>query len=117
MDSHDGMTHVQRTRRIAELNDRLRTTGQGGRMFVTQAVAALPHDVSQQLLVRLRSFADFTPNNDPHGEHDFGMMTLDGAQYAWKIDYYDINLEYGSHDPADETITCRVLNLMAAGDL
>jgi len=114
MDSHDEMTRVQR---IAALNDRLRTTGRGGRMFVTQAVAALPKDVSQQLLARLRSFTNFTPSNDPHGERDFGMISIDGADYAWKIDYYDVNLEYGSPDPADETVCCRVLTLMTAADL
>lgn len=114
MDGHDGMTRVQR---IAALNDRLRTTGQGGRMFVTQAVATLPSHVSDQLLTRLRSFAEFTPNNDPHGEHDFGIITIEGADFAWKIDYYDVNLEFGSPDPADETVTCRVLTLMKAEDL
>lgn len=85
--------------------------------MVTRAVAALPADTLAELLAAVRQFDAFTANNDPYGERDFGSVTIDGDAYFWKIDYYDIDLNFGSPDPADETVTYRVLTLMTAGDL
>lgn len=52
----------------------------------------------QELLTQLRAFSAFTKDNDPWGEHDFGKVTVEGDDYLWKIDYYDLNYEYGA-DP------------------
>lgn len=117
MDSHDKTTRAQKTDRIRELNDRLRTTGVGGRTMLTKAVAELLPDELDRLLTAVREFDGFSERNDPHGEHDFGQVTLGGQPYFWKLDYYDVNCEFGSLDPADETITSRVLTLMTSGDL
>jgi Protein of unknown function (DUF3768) len=63
---------------------------------------------------RVAAFADFSPDNDPHGEHDFGGFELAGQQFFWKIDYYDAAMEFGSDDPADPAKTTRVLTIMLA---
>ena len=60
---------------------------------------------------RVRDFSDFTPENDPHGQHDFGSFQYDGKNIFWKIDYYDRQLKFGSPDPADESVTTRVLTV------
>lgn len=117
MDCQDEKTCAQRTRRIRELNDRLRTTGKGGKFYMTRAVADLPSQTTAALLLELEQFNDFTRNNDPWGEHDFGSVSVDGVAYFWKIDAYDLNLEFGSPDPADDAMTQRVLTLMTADDL
>ena len=49
----------------------------------------------------MRTFTDFTPDNDPYGEHDFGSFELANHKFFWKIDYYDKTMTYGSEDPAD----------------
>ncbi|MCW2391911.1 hypothetical protein M2336_000296 [Sphingobium sp. B1D7B] len=117
MDCRDEMTHASKAERIRELNDRLRTTGLGGRTLLTRAFAALPQDQMLQILARIRQFDDFDGGNDPWREHDFGQVGHDGARYFWKIDVYDVNLEFGSPDPSDETVTCRVLTVMTEQDL
>jgi Protein of unknown function (DUF3768) len=43
-----------------------------------------------------------TPDNDPHGEHDFGNFKLCGRTFYFKIDAYDENLEFGSEDPPSQ---------------
>ncbi len=53
---------------------------------------------------------------EDYGEHDFGQVELDNVRYFWKISYYDKNLEYGSPDPSDSTVTRRVINLMEASE-
>ncbi len=58
----------------------------------------------------------FTPDNDPFGEHDFGAFEQNGERIVWKIDYYDLAMEFGSPDPADPYQTTRVLTIMLAGE-
>ena len=95
--------------RIAELNDHLRRTFTGGRVVMTATVAALEPSEQAELFERVRSFADFNPDNNPHGERDFGVVTVGGERYFWKVDYYDLTMEAGSEDPADPTVTTRAL--------
>ncbi len=54
----------------------------------------------------------FTSENDPYGEHDFGIFEIDEELLVWKIDYYDPSLRFGSQDPADPSRTKRVLTIM-----
>lgn len=116
MDHHDEKTCDQRTAQVRELNDRLRKVGIGGKLYITRAVAQLSPPLVAALISAVRSFEDFTTANDPHGEHDFGSVTISDATFFWKIDCYDVNLEFGSPDSADDTITCRVLTIMTAAD-
>ena len=49
----------------------------------------------------MRTYDQFNEDIDPYGEHDMGRFTVDGQDFYWKIDYYDLDLEYHSPDPAD----------------
>jgi len=69
---------------------------------------------SHQPLALVRRFDAFTPDNDPHGEHDFGSFTHQRHKLFWKIDTYDATCEFGAEDPADPTRTTRVLTIMLA---
>jgi hypothetical protein len=102
--------------KIRELNDRLRRTFAGGRVMMTAGIAALPELDLAAVLERVRSFAEFNPDNDPHGEHDLGRFELAGRAVIWKIDYFDARLEFGSEDPADPAQTTRVLTIMLASE-
>jgi hypothetical protein len=105
---------VSRTERIRTLNDALRTTFRGGRVLVTQGVRSLPLEQNAAVLQAVQAFDTFTPDNDPHEEHDFGSLVLDGRKLYWKIDYYDERMESGSEDPADPERTTRVLTICLA---
>jgi hypothetical protein len=100
--------------RIRELNDAFRTTMTGGKVLLTAGVDALPSDVKAMVIRKVATFSDFTPDNDPHGEHDFGSFELAGRKFFWKIDLYDAKLEFGSEDPTDPSKTTRVLTIMLA---
>ena len=102
----------EKTARIRELNDAFRKTFSGGKVTVTAGVNSLPEDTMLEVLEKVKSFSDFTPDNDPHGEHDFGAIEVAGQKYFWKIDCYDAHLEYGSEDPSDPSQTTRVLTIM-----
>jgi hypothetical protein len=102
--------------RIRELNDRFRATNTDGSVMMTDGVAALSEDTRREVFSQVRTFEAFTPENDPHGEHDFGSFEVAGKNIFWKIDYYDAAMRFGSEDPADPSKTTRVLTIMLASE-
>jgi Protein of unknown function (DUF3768) len=102
--------------RIRLLNDNFRSTFVGGRVLVTAGVAELPVETKAKLLLAVQCFSDFTPDNDPHHEHDFGSIAIEGETYFYKIDYYALDMDGGSEDPADPEKTARVLTIMRADE-
>ncbi len=101
---------------IAALNDRLRQTFTGGKVMTTSGVNELPEATRARLFAAVQSFGNFGENNDPYGEHDFGKVVIGGQDFFWKIDYYDHSLNFGSENPADPSITTRVLTIMLASE-
>lgn len=101
-----------RAERIATLNDVLRKQLTGGLVVATRGVRLLQGFEPCKLMTLLASYDDFDEDNDPHGERDFGDIDYDGQSLLWKIDYYDSDMLYASPDPADPTVTQRVLTVM-----
>lgn len=102
------------TERVRKLNDTLRRSLLGGRVHITSGIAALPNPVQLEVLERIQQFEDFNEDNDPWSEHDFGALDVRGQRIFFKIDYYDHSLEAASPNPADPTLTERVLTIMLA---
>jgi hypothetical protein len=100
------------TETILRLNDAFRTTMTGGRILMTASVDVLASDVRAMIIRKVVTFTEFTPDNDPHGEHDFGGFEVAGQKFFWKIDYYDPTMEFGS----DPKKTTRVLTIMLASE-
>lgn len=101
---------------IKELNDQFRSNLLKNGLNLTQSVSSLEKDKLIELIKLVEDFNDFTEDNDPYEEHDFGSIEFKGTTYFWKFDYYDLNLEGGSEDPSDPNITKRVLTLMEADE-
>lgn len=102
---------------IAQLNDQFRRGDLTLGIFnATASVANLPPDRLAALTRAIANFDDFTPDNDPYGEHDLGFIEFDGDRYIWKIDYLDRDLTYHSKDPADPRLTKRVMHIMFANE-
>lgn len=106
-----------RTEQIAKLNDLLRATFLTGKVVLTEGIASLDDDRRAEALSRVQSFSDFSTDNDPYGERDFGAFEVAGAgRVFWKIDYYNRTLDGGSDDPTDAKKTTRVLTIMLASE-
>ena len=69
----------------------------GGR-HSTQSIAALCAEVTAEVLRRVRAF------------------NLLALKFCWKPDCHDRDLECGSPDPADPSVTTRVLTAMRADE-
>ena len=104
------------TRKIRELNDILRNTFITGRVLFTKGFTELDNDLKSRFILAIRAYKDFTPDNDPYGEHDFGSVTIDDTKIFWKIDYYDTKLEHHSPDPSDPKQTIRIMTVMLADE-
>jgi len=100
------------TAKIAALNDHARQSFTGCRVVITQGVQAL--DDVPSVLDQVRWYNAFTPDNDPYGEHDFGLFRHAEETVFWKIDTYDVDLQMHSPDPSDPAVTTRVLTIMLA---
>jgi hypothetical protein len=83
---------------------------------ISRQIAALPEMVKASALAKLAKFNDFTPENDPHREHDFLSFEHCTLSFFWKCDYYNKEMDGGSEDPADPDKTTRVGTLMLAED-
>ena len=100
---------------IASLNDAFRASFIGGGVFLTKGVAALDLANQARLMTAVKT-AQPEVENDPWGERNFGALDHQGDRYFWKIDYYALDNETLSPDPADPSVTRRVLTVMRADE-
>jgi hypothetical protein len=103
-----------KTARIRALNDQLRQHLTGGMAVITPGVAALGPEAVERIVKTIAVFDDFCHANDPYEEHDFGSFEADGQKIFFKIDYFDQSMSMHSSDPADASVTQRVITIMLA---
>lgn len=90
---------------LQTMNDLFRQTPASwnvmGRALMTAAVAELMEsnpEKHMKVMAAVVSYGDFSDDNDPYMEHDYASFTVDGDSFFFKIDYYDVNYEYGCAD-------------------
>ena len=98
--------------KIARLNDAARENAVN--YMTTRGILSLDPEVVSDIYIGVQEFRDFTEDNDPYGEHDFGSFKVGGVKIFWKIDYYDEALK-GWCDPLSPDCT-RVLTIMRADE-
>lgn len=102
---------------LAAQNDAFRLTGVGGQVTMTASMLELGSTIVKEITKAVRDFQDFNENNDPHGEHDFGVVEVSkGRKFYFKIDYYNDSYEHRSADPTNTKITNRVMTIAPVRD-
>ena len=86
--------------RIRDLNDELRKTGFGGETFVTRGLLSKEFGLYRESLRGRESVRRVQRGQRPVAGARLCDARRDGETVIFKIDYYDLNREYGS-DPAD----------------
>ena len=97
---------------IATLNDKFRRSFINGEVLLSAGIAAMSSEDKANIISMVQNFNDFTPSNDVYGEHDFFSIDYKGNKIFAKIDYYDLNYEFMSENPANPDITNRVLTIL-----
>lgn len=97
---------------IATLNDKFRKSFIGGEVLLSAGIAAMSSEDKANIVALVQNFDNFTPDNNPYSENDFGTFDYKGEKILWKIDYYDLNNKYHSEDPSNPDITNRILTIM-----
>ncbi len=116
MNTHEKECCAEYKQRIRDLNDQFRKYRVGGYFCITDGIVALGHPTYLNIIKAVAEFDDFTDDNDPHKEHDFGVINIQGQNIFWKIDYYNNNQQYASPDPSDPDVTIRYLTIMLAAE-
>ena len=101
---------------IARLNNDFRKSFIGGEVLLSAGIAAMSSEDKANIVSLVQNFDNFTPDNNPYSENDFGTFDYKGNKIFWKIDYYDLNYEFMSENPADPNITRRILTIMLADE-
>lgn len=100
---------------IATLNDNFRKSFIGGQVLLTAGIAAMSSEDKSNIVSLVQNFDNFTPDNDPYGEHDFFSIDYKCNKIFTKIDYYDrFNTHFASENPADISKTLRILIILLA---
>ena len=124
METH--MPHVQNqpttsTETVAHLNDcvRLGLDPRAGIVVTANCLATFADDGGMPLpLLQAQLFAafrhcDFDADSP---ERDFASIVFADRKVWMKIDYYDLDLQFGSEDPADPAVTTRVMTILLPED-
>ena len=112
--------------KIALLNDELRKKLITGELFkadskdkayITRGASIFANGMNRmQFLNNVALYRNFTEDNNPHGERDFGNFMYQKEKIFWKIDYKDNSMMYHSPDASDPSQTIRVLTIMKASE-
>ena len=108
---------MNKVEKIAKLNDLSRKDmGIRCKLVLTEGIQRLSYEDQLDIMEEVELYNDFTPDNDPYGERDFGNFEHNGKKIYWKIDYYAPDMMYGSADPSSPHMTRRVLTIMLASE-
>ena len=105
---------------ISKLNDELRryifNAHNKDKIVLSENVSTLPYKDKLEVLKKVKDFDNFTEDNNPYKENDFGAFDYKAIKFFWKIDYYDNDLHYHSEDNTNTEKTIRVLTVMKASE-
>ena len=87
------------TGKIRAINNAFRMIMTGGTVLLTAGVDTLPSGLQAMVIRCVATFSDFNEDNDPRGKHAFGSFILAGRKFFFKLDCYDLNMEFGSENP------------------
>jgi len=102
----------QKTIDISKGNDLFRQDFNRDRIVFTASVDNSPH--RNEIIQAVKSFNDF--DDDERGEHNFGVFTVAGEEYIFKIDYMDTAFEF-TEDPYDTSVFERSMTIMKSDEL
>jgi len=73
------------TSRVRHLIDEARQYLTDGEILVSRGINALPEEEVAAILDAVRTLKDFSPRNDPYGEHDFGAFEHNGRRILARL--------------------------------
>ena len=82
-------TQLTQSQKIAQINDSFRENlpmfMMIGQAVITRGVANLPEADRMEILSMVQAFDNFTEDNDPYGEHDFGSFKQKGSDHLLEV--------------------------------
>ena len=100
--------------KIVALNDAFRRQFGPDDVILSRGVAALCPEADRGDLFTEIKHAIATQLDDAFGERSCGFVSYRDIPIAWRIEYYNLAGDDDSADPADETVTRRMMTLIIA---
>lgn len=100
--------------KIVTLNDAFRRDFSSDDVILSRGIQALCPEADREDLFDAIRCSDSTQLDDAFGERSCGTVGYDGAPVAWRIEYYNPTGDDESSDPADETVTRRMMTMIIA---
>ena len=97
--------------KIRILNDAFRQEPKAANVYISLEVVRLGETKLKELFSKLKSYTNFTTENDPDGDYSSGVIQLGKHKIDWGIYYWDLDGEEDSPDPSNAKVTTRILNL------
>lgn len=101
---------------IAYQNDEFRRgllTGKFGNLigsiWLSPGAAQQGKDFMNACLIKIHDFNMFNEDNDPFGDHSYGLVTVEDKRAMWKFDYLDLARKNASPEPENPAVTHRLL--------
>ena len=115
--NEEPMTKAERHAVIAQQNDQFRQTWGAdftipGQILCTPGITEKGFGFEVAVMKAVMQFDDFTKDNSPYGERDFGSLTIEDVRIFWKFDLYDADYQGGTPDATNPAVTRRVLTIM-----
>ena len=96
------------------MNDNFRSTlAMGGGVLMSRAFYELPIALKREAFNRIVAYRKFAEN----GHHDAGLVIVQRAAVAWRIEYRATDFTSPSPDPSDPDKTIRILFVEVVGML
>ena len=109
-------TIVSAAERIRTLNDAFRRTFVGGTVVITAGVEALPSTNAARSSRRCAPSTPSPTTTIPTANTTSARSTRAASAASGRSTMYDRETEMGSPDPADPSVTTRVLTIMLADE-
>jgi hypothetical protein len=86
-------------------------------VLITQGIQALGQTAIMLITAQVQAFDDFSEDNDPYGERDFGAFDFQDQKIFWKIDIFDsAEMLYCAEAPDDPAKSYRVMTILLASE-
>ena len=96
---------------VASLNDKCRKTQNPDNTYLCLSLIQRGDEFMKQALSQIADVSIPLAEEETDEEKGYGSTSVEGTKLSWSIDYFDLDEEDDSPDPADPKVTVRTMSV------